>query len=83
MTDNVPAGAPRGHRERRVAQVAKGMPGIEDLTAAQVDKIAQGIVVDELKAKMRRAIVAAFQCGCDGTLSAECVEIRGRCRAEI
>ena len=58
MTDNVPAGAPRGYLERRVAQLAKGMPGIEDLTAAQVDKIAQGVVVDELKAEMRRAIVA-------------------------
>jgi hypothetical protein len=34
------------------------MPELQDLTPAQVDKIAQGVVVDELKAEMRRAIVA-------------------------
>ena len=34
------------------------MPELADLTPAQVDKIAQGVVVDELKAEMRRAIVA-------------------------
>jgi integrase len=58
MTENMPAKASRGHLRRRVAQLAREMPGIEDLTAAQVEKIAQGVVVDELKAEMRRAIVA-------------------------
>jgi integrase len=57
MTEKVPES--RGiHLERRVAQLAREMPGIEDLTPAQLDKIAQGVVVDELKAEMRRAIVA-------------------------
>ncbi|MBE3063508.1 MAG: site-specific integrase [Spirochaetes bacterium] len=57
--ENAPVKAPRGtHLERRVAQLAKGMPELEDLTPAQVDKIAQGVAVDELKAEMRRAIVA-------------------------
>lgn len=46
------------HLERRVAQLAEGMPEIEDLTPAQLDKIAQGVVKDELKADLRRAIVA-------------------------
>ena len=59
MTGNVPTKTPREtHLQRRVAQLAATMPGIEDLTAAQVDRIAQGVVVDELKAEMRRAIVA-------------------------
>lgn len=59
MNETVPVKAPReAHLERRVAQLAKGMPGIEDLSPAQVDKIAQGVVVDELKAEMHRAIVA-------------------------
>jgi integrase len=56
--ENVPVKAPRGHLERRVAQLARGMPELEDLTPAQIDKIAQGVTVDELKAEMRRAIVA-------------------------
>lgn len=33
------------------------MPELADLTPGQVDKIAQGVAVDELKAEMRRAIV--------------------------
>ena len=57
MAESVPA--PREtHLARRVTQLAKGMPGIEDLTPAQVDKLAQAVVVDELKAELRRAIVA-------------------------
>ena len=46
------------HLERRASQLATNMPEIADLTPAQVDKIAQGVMVDELKAEMRRAIVA-------------------------
>jgi len=46
------------HLQRRVSLLAKMMPGIEDLTPEQLDKIAQGVVVDELKADLRRAIVA-------------------------
>jgi integrase len=42
---------------RVVAQLAEGMPELGDLTPDQVDKIAQGVVADELKAQMRRAIV--------------------------
>jgi hypothetical protein len=34
------------------------MPELEDLTTGQIDKIAQGVVADELKDEMRRAIVA-------------------------
>ena len=59
MNETMPVKSAHGtHLERPVAQLAKGMPGIEDLSPAQVDKIAQGVVVDELKAEMRRAIVA-------------------------
>jgi integrase len=59
MSENVPvktAGA--SHLERRVSQLARNMPELQDLTPAQVDKIAQGVAVDELKDQMRRAIVA-------------------------
>ena len=58
MTENVPAKTREGHLARRVTQLAKGMPGLEDLTPAQVDRIAQGVAVDKLKAEMRRAIAA-------------------------
>ena len=59
LVEGAPARSPREtHLERRVAQLAEEMPGIEDLTPAQIDKIAQGVMVDELKAEMRRAIVA-------------------------
>jgi len=59
MTEAVPMKTPRKtHLERRVAQLARGMPGLEDLTPAQVDKVAQAVAVDELKGELRRAIVA-------------------------
>jgi hypothetical protein len=52
----------KAHREthlaRLVAQLAEGMPELSKLTPGQVDQIAKGVVADELKAEMQRAIVA-------------------------
>ena len=58
MSESIPEKSRETHLERRVSQIAREMPGIEDLTPAQLDKIAQGVAVDELNAEMRRAIDA-------------------------
>ena len=59
MTEHMPTSPQRETRlAHRVSQLAGSMSELADLTQAQVDKIAQGVVVDELKAEMRRAIVA-------------------------
>lgn len=54
LEKNTPA-----HLTRRIEELAAGMPELADLTPEQLDAVTRAVLADELKAQMKRAVLAA------------------------